>query len=156
MKDLVVFLDIDGVLHPFFPRGDRTDAENQYFSYLKNFEDTIKNIIIKNNISIHIVISSSWRIDKSLDQIRSYFSSEIAEMIIDVTPEINDEDIYAGLREYEAAEWLLSNPKFKHWVALDDMGVFWLSKHKLVLCDDGFRELEIADMIEKSYSVINH
>ena len=32
---MILFLDFDGVLHPFFPRNDRSDAENQFFSYLR-------------------------------------------------------------------------------------------------------------------------
>lgn len=39
---MILFLDIDGVLHPFFPRADLPDEENQHFSYLPRLESVIR------------------------------------------------------------------------------------------------------------------
>lgn len=49
-------LDFDGVLHPFFPRPDRSDEENQLFSYLPRLE-----AVLQEFGDWQIVIASSWR-----------------------------------------------------------------------------------------------
>ena len=39
---MILFLDFDGVLHPVFPRKDRTDEENQLFSCLPRLEGVLR------------------------------------------------------------------------------------------------------------------
>lgn len=51
---MILFLDFDGVLHPFFPRSDRTDEENQLFEYLSRLEKVLRDYPI-----CRIVISRS-------------------------------------------------------------------------------------------------
>lgn len=53
---MILFLDFDGVLHPFFPRADRSDEENQLFAYLPRLEGVLRDFP-----EWQIVISSSWR-----------------------------------------------------------------------------------------------
>lgn len=65
---MILFLDIDGVLHPFFPREDRTDAENQHLSYLPHFATVLRNFQ-----SVRLVIASDWRKRHTLDELRDLF-----------------------------------------------------------------------------------
>jgi hypothetical protein len=106
---MIVFLDIDGVMHPV----DRRDG---VFSCVNEFERVIR------ASDADIVISSSWRSDHQIDDLRSRFSSDIAARIIGVTP-----DHYDGFaaekygREKEILHWLLAaGRQGESWVALDD------------------------------------
>ena len=150
-NSLIIFLDFDGVLHPFFPRGDLSDEENKYFSYVKNFEDAIVSIL--DYFDVKIVISSTWRINKPIDELKTNFSEKISNLIIDITPEINDEVLYDGLREMEAKQWLRQNNTYKNWIALDDHPFLWTTKDNLVICNDGFRKDEAIDLLKKVYNL---
>jgi hypothetical protein len=39
---MILFLDFDGVLHPFFPKRELLDEENQLFSYLPRLERVLR------------------------------------------------------------------------------------------------------------------
>lgn len=137
MKSIVVFLDFDGVLHYFFPKEDASDEDNAFFAFLPNFEDAIR--LLKNEIDFKIVISSSWREMKTLKDIKSNFSNDIAELIIDVTPVLNKDIDF--VREKEAMLWL-QNSTTKNWIAVDDYKDIWENHDHLVHCIDGFMDKE--------------
>lgn len=151
LNNLIIFLDFDGVLHPFFPRAELSDDENKYFSYVKNFEEAITHI--QNHFNVRIVISSSWRLNKTIEELKTNFSKNISALIIDITPEINDEVLYHGLREMEAKQWLLENETYNIWIALDDHEFLWSTKDNLVICNDGFKKEETSDLFKKVYNL---
>jgi hypothetical protein len=71
---VIVFLDFDGVLHPFFPWRDLADQENQLIGFLPRFESVIRAFPIA-----RIVIASDWRRHHSLTELREFFSPDIRD-----------------------------------------------------------------------------
>lgn len=108
---MILFLDFDGVLHPM----DRRDG---CFSCLPVLETVLREFN-----GVEIVISSSWRVEHSLAQLRSMFSSDFAKYIIDVTPDRASrmDSIEPYRREREIEDWLRENGReHEPWFALDD------------------------------------
>lgn len=136
---MILFLDIDGVLHPFFPRADLPDEENQHFSYLPRLESVIREFP-----ELQVVIASDWRNDHSLDELRGYFTADIRPRIVGVTPRLErGAGDWAGCREREAMAYIATNHETSTpWLALDDDEPNWLPNSPLVLCNDGFRDTE--------------
>ena len=81
----VLFLDFDGVLHRGF---------SETFEHLGAFEK-----LLRSHLDTSVVISSDWRRGKTLDQLKSLFSSSAREQIVGVTPELSPDD---RQREIEA------------------------------------------------------
>ncbi len=135
----IIFLDFDGVLHP--------DGEG-LFSQLGLFE---KHILTMPDIEI--VISSTWREDKSLHELQNYFSESIRSQITGTTPILEDgydtggrqREIHAFLEAHDLSE------KNCHWVALDDMQMFFDGNYpNLILTDSskGFTEENGATLLQ--------
>ena len=61
----VLFLDIDGVLHP-----ENGDPDMQ-FCYMTNFCEAVQSTALNTNLSI--VISSMWRLTVPLEEIKPNF-----------------------------------------------------------------------------------
>ncbi len=109
---MIIFLDFDGVLHP---EPCTLDGE---FCHLPRFET-----ILRDFPSVRVVISSAWRHSQDLETLRSYFSSDIAERIIDVTPSWAqlDGDAPGYERQAEVEAWIRKNAKpWDDFLALDD------------------------------------
>lgn len=110
---MILFLDFDGVLHPFH-------RPNGALVLLPEFER-----VVRDYPRLDIVISSSWRTGYSLEELRAFFSDDIAERIIDVTPVL---PITGNLfvREAEIEAWLdTAGRRAEPWVALDDSELFF-------------------------------
>lgn len=112
---MILFLDIDGVLHPQYD-GESTPAD-VVFCHLPRFE-----AILRDYPDVDIVISSSWRYQFPLAQLKSHFSSDIAARIVDSTPQIAEFDEYLpARREQEILAWLATaGREGVARVALDD------------------------------------
>lgn len=111
---MILFLDFDGVLHPQF-EGMPTPAD-QLFCYLSRFETVMRDFP-----EVQIVISSTWRYQFSLDQLRAYFSPDIAARIIGTTPETDLDAYIPERREQEILAWLgATGNQDVQWIALDD------------------------------------
>lgn len=143
MKKIIVFLDFDGVLHYFFPKKDKSDEENAYFYFLPNFESAIREL--DNEINFKIIISSSWREMKTLEEIKSYFSDDIADKIIGVNPVFDKNMDF--VREEESISWLSTNASDENWIAIDDFKDIWKSYEKLIHCIDGFTLIEKSKFV---------
>ena len=105
---MILFLDFDGVLHPL----NRTDGALSRIPQLE--------IVLRKFNDIEIVISSAWRQEYSLAQLREYFSDDIQQRIIDVTPVLNPLD-NRYLRQAEIDLWLRdAGREYEAWIALDD------------------------------------
>lgn len=110
---MILFLDFDGVLHPFH-------RPNGTLVLIPVFERVMRDFP-----QVDIVISSSWREGFSLDELRSFFSDDIARRIVDVTPVLAASE-YPHVREAEIAAWRRAAGRVAEpWVAIDDMEAFF-------------------------------
>jgi hypothetical protein len=103
----ILFLDIDGVLHPSSEKNP-----SKYFSKVSYLTEGLS------VNTCNIVISSSWRFHLSIDELKSRFPNSIKNLIVDVTG-----DPYIG--EYSRYNEILSYLKsidkpFMRWITLDD------------------------------------
>ncbi len=129
---MILFLDFDGVLHPDYENYDRPDTE--LFCHLQRLEE-----ILRDFPDVDIVISSMWRYQFTLDQLRARFSPDIALRIIGKLPqsEYFDLSYVRARREKEILRWLFDAERTTEaWVALDDCA--WNFQHHLdhlVVCN---------------------
>lgn len=110
MPALTLFLDFDGVMHP------DGCADSELFVHRETFESLLSEFP-----SIKIVVSSSWRLTQSLDQMRDRFSPEFRDRMVGVTPSIAGPLFMS--REREIRDWMDRNKpaEEKHlWIAVDD------------------------------------
>lgn len=138
MKKLL-FLDFDGVLHP--------DGA-ALFSQLGLLEKYLLQMP-----GAGIVISSSWREEQSIEELKSYFPTPMRDQIIGVTPILAD-GYDRGGRQREIQAYLDSaglDNKNCSWVALDDVQVFFEADWPhLILTDSnqGFTEVHGSSLLE--------
>ena len=133
------FLDFDGVLHPFFPLPDLSDEENAHFSSLPRFE-----AVVRQCPNLMLVISSSWRNKYSLEELRSFFSPDIAQRIIGTTPAIGAGNGDGG-RQVEVEAWLEQHGfTDRPWIGIDDYAFLYSPGAVVVQCNDQFAERETA------------
>ncbi|QDD01844.1 hypothetical protein FIT69_04585 [Candidatus Methylopumilus planktonicus] len=106
MKAKYLFLDFDGVLHPSLCN------DNDRFSKVNLLNQTFT------SSSCQIIISSSWRFQFTLDQLKKMLPVSISNLVIDATGEALNGP-YARFNEIK--HWLESKQKpFSDWKALDD------------------------------------
>eukprot|EP00419_Tripos_fusus_P009869 CAMPEP_0172669308 /NCGR_PEP_ID=MMETSP1074-20121228/9594_1 /TAXON_ID=2916 /ORGANISM="Ceratium fusus, Strain PA161109" /LENGTH=808 /DNA_ID=CAMNT_0013486065 /DNA_START=108 /DNA_END=2531 /DNA_ORIENTATION=+ len=102
--DIVVFLDVDGVLHSLY--GDEIFNE----SCCKLLEE----ILLATGAAV--VLSSSWREDaRAVALLNEMLQSRQLLPVHDCTR------VLGGSREEEICEWLRRHPNVKRWVAIDDL-----------------------------------
>ncbi len=98
---MFLFLDFDGVLHPQYD-GVPTPV-GEVFCHLSLFES-----IMRDFPPAEIIISSTWRYQFSIEELRSKFSPDIAARIVGMTPqtEQDEREYVQARREVEILEWL--------------------------------------------------
>ncbi|MDP9607237.1 UNVERIFIED_ORG: hypothetical protein J2W38_007058 [Variovorax paradoxus] len=109
----MLFLDVDGVLHPV-----ETDYSfsSRFFSHLPLLEELLREFP-----SVDVVISSDWRLAESVEQLQRYFSEDIRHRIIGATPQLDRDAAIRHRRQLEIQAWLEGNGRGDaEWVALDD------------------------------------
>lgn len=111
---MILFLDFDGVLHPVSAK------VADCFSHLPRLEKVLREFP-----HVQVVISSMWRAD-GIDFCRKYFSDDIKQRVIDLTP-FSDEPAnkfgpfyLAWTRHKEIMTWIERNDYKGPWMALDD------------------------------------
>jgi hypothetical protein len=117
VSTLCLFLDFDGVTHP------EPCLKVHEFCFLPLIED-----VLREYGAVEVVISSSWRNEYSLDQLRSFFSADIAKRVVGVTPSSKkptDEWLPGRVggyeRERECDAWMQKNRTWgTPWLAIDD------------------------------------
>ena len=138
----LLFLDIDGVLHPV---GTDYSFSSRFFSHLPRLEELLREFE-----SVDVVISSDWRLAESIEQLQRNFSTDIQHRIIGATPQIDPNLVVRHRRQLEIQAWLNGNGRSDaEWVALDDWpSSFEAGYARLVLTDprhafdqDSFQEL---------------
>ena len=106
---IILFLDFDGVLHPM--------SGHQHF---KNECIAILSELLDEYPYIQVAITSSWREDKSLDELCDLLGPVIGRRVIGTTPIIN-EPFLKYVRYNEVMDYLkFSNLENTPWVALND------------------------------------
>jgi len=129
---MILFLDFDGVLHP-----EPCYDDTRLFCHRELFESVVRDCPY-----VEIVISSTWRHNLSLDEIRALFSPEVSEKIVGVTPDWVDlpdlQEVIGQYRRHVEIEGYLrrSGKPWQDWVALDDKA-YWFKPflRNLVRCD---------------------
>ncbi|MBT2334076.1 hypothetical protein J7E49_09180 [Variovorax paradoxus] len=138
----LLFLDIDGVLHPV---ETGYSFSSRFFSHLPLLEELLREFK-----SVEVVISSDWRRAESIEQLQRYFSADIRHRIIGATPQIAPHVAVHHRRQLEIQAWLDGNGRSDaEWVALDDWpDSFGAAVERLVLTDpqhafdqDSYQEL---------------
>ena len=110
---MLLFLDFDGVLHPYTRPAGALVHVPALERVLRDFPD------------VDIVISSAWREAHTLEQLRAFFSEDIAQRIVGVTPQL-DSWKHPFIREAEIHTWLRNAGRAsENWVALDDIAPFF-------------------------------
>ena len=147
---MILFLDFDGVLHPWDPKIQLN--EKQMFSLKPLLENTLRSFP-----DVEIVITSSWRQKYSLEKLRRLFSPEFASRIIGVTPPTRRDErgrYPNGCRGQEILQWLYQNRRnVDQWLALDDLE--WMFepslRNRLILCDSatGLTEQKINELEQR-------
>lgn len=140
---IIIFLDIDGVLHP-------VKEKDNYFCNKSIFEDCIRECE-----KSRIIISSTWRLAYTLKEIKDNFSNDIASKVVGITPEI-----YEQTENQRYNEIMLFNGKLKKqfpWVAIDDDQELFPADCNLVHTDSekGFDEssaIKLKEYYHKLYS----
>ena len=107
MRKNILFLDFDGVLHPTSATPEELFTKsNELMKCLLPFCHDCK-----------IIISSSWRLHYSINELRELISPELDEMIDGKT---GDPFIGQWPRYNEIKEYLKLHSPFANWRALDD------------------------------------
>jgi len=108
---VVLFLDIDGVLHPV-----GGVPFKQRLGRLPLLEALLREPALR---PVGVVVSSTWRLVYTLAQLRSQFAPDLRERLIACTPQL-EEHRTSHARHEEIAAWLARHPGVAAWVAVDD------------------------------------
>ncbi|TXI88791.1 MAG: hypothetical protein E6Q40_03190 [Cupriavidus sp.] len=145
---MLLFLDFDGVLHPLGSSPDRL------FCRLPALESWLRA-----HEAVEVVISSTWRVSRSLDELKSFFAEDLRSRVQGVTPVLRHLDwseYHEELppmrfeREDEIRRYRNSSGQsWRPWSALDDQA--WLFRPfcaELVLCDHatGLSEANLCEV----------
>ena len=128
---MIIFLDFDGVLHPetYLRSGEQLCEMPRIVAVLRDFPDA------------HVVISSTWRVKRSLQDLQGLFPPEVAKRVIGVTPAWQDLDhtVYSHHRQAEIEAWLKANRSpWEKFVVLDDRAWLFAPFYApLLICDAG-------------------
>lgn len=107
---MLIFLDIDGVLHPI-PTDDRG-----ILCHLPSFES-----LLKSRPDLRVVLSSSWREEFDFDTVLvEMFSEEFRSRVLGVTPVLAPDCTHPHRRWKEIQQWLKAQAYAGPWLALDD------------------------------------
>jgi len=109
MTDMLLFLDFDGVLHPV--------------SGSKPFQPACMEVLssaLTEYPEIRVVITSSWREEKTLTELQNYLAPVLSLRVVGVTPVI-DEPFLHHVRYHEVQAYLKNTmQETTPWVAIDD------------------------------------
>lgn len=143
----LLFLDFDGVTHPE-PCGSAP-----LFQSLPLIE-----AVLRRHPGVLVVLSTTWRITRPIEELREWFASDIEPRVIGVTPVITLEErvwypvpLSERARQREIEAWLHQNGTLSHpWIAIDDRPWWFESESPNLLVTNrntGFTESD-ADRLE--------
>jgi hypothetical protein len=76
----ILFLDFDGVLHPYSPWPHDDAVRSQYFIHLPRLESVLRDFA-----KVQVVIASDWRLYHPLEKLRTFFSEDIRPRVSGTT-----------------------------------------------------------------------
>mmetsp|Transcript_6787 Transcript_6787/g.20600 ORF Transcript_6787/g.20600 Transcript_6787/m.20600 type:complete len:240 (-) Transcript_6787:101-820(-) len=109
-KQKIIFLDVDGVLHP---------AERRERFFEKYSMECLRNIVVATGAQV--VLSSNWRRSKIARRRVQKELSRINVELISYTRDLKRETIVARVKEI--LHWLDGMGPCQSWVAIDDMNL---------------------------------
>lgn len=125
---MILFLDFDGVLHPFDYTHDALCRLPLLEAWLRTWP------------GVDVVISSSWRSAFALRELVEILGPQVGSRVVGCTPVLPRSTLRRFVlaeREQEIGMWLQSSwQPLRPWVALDDLAqLFFPGSLGLVLCD---------------------
>jgi len=131
----IVFLDVDGVLHPYHAR------PNQLFR--KDCMMRLKKIIQESGAKI--VLSTSWRrTAKGRSEVNAQLQRYGIPTAIDHTRIRHNE----YLRNEEVTHWIRQHPSTTHWIAIDDLPMPQLGEHYIrTMPDRGITDVTVGQAL---------
>jgi HAD domain in Swiss Army Knife RNA repair proteins len=149
----ILFLDFDGVLHPYSPWPHDEAVRSQYFIHLPRLERVLRDFA-----EVRIVIASDWRLYHSLEKLRSFFSQDIRSRVSGTTALERPTSEGVGQRQLQAEQYLREHKLVDvQWVAVDDTPTNYLPDARVVLCEDRFgtrEETELRQLLKESRSTL--
>lgn len=128
---LYLFVDVDGVLHEGCPVD-----ESRHYSKMPPFAEWLRRWL-----DVHIVISSTWRETRALEQLQQHYPADLRHRVVGVTPILRRQSSIVGRvpgeREIEIRAWIHTfESTTTRWAAVDDdASGFTKGLHELVLTD---------------------
>lgn len=147
---MILFLDFDGVLHPFPTPSDA----DRLFCNLPRLEEVLRDFP-----EVQIVISSSWREERSLAELAAFFSPDIGSRVVGVLPVIAIGGLadMAVVRYREIEQFLEAQGELAQWIAIDDdPALFPPECSRLLLCEDGFGVAEEQALRKRLAHRVSH
>lgn len=142
----LIFLDIDGVLHSV------TAPDDALLSKLPLLETWLRT-----RPEVDVVVSSSWRLSHTLEQLQAYFSPDLRARVIGVT-DLHWRSVYEEMgevplndrheRELEVMRWLSRHGGSRPWAALEDERELYGPGCSNVVACDGRKDLTLAGLKE--------
>ena len=136
-----LFLDFDGVLHSMSGYGD-----DEPFCKLPLLEDLIS------DVEVDIVVSSSWRFQHSLDELRTLLG-KLGSKVVETTGEA-----YVGRHaRYNEILQCVERHNINNWRALDDASYeFPSNEMRLIACDPNtgvgdFQLMQLAQWLQRGF-----
>lgn len=139
---MILFLDFDGVLHPY-----PLHVDDQYAEQFQN--TPLLWALLRQHPDLRIVVSSSWRERFPLSDLTDFLTfgggEDLADRVIGTTPVLNHVE-----RDRECIAWLETNGYINTaWLAVDDQpGLF--QRHREVLfhvnSKHGLRDFDISQL----------
>lgn len=140
---MIIFLDIDGVLHPKY-------IGAKYFCRTELLWK-----ILRAAPHVQVVFSSSWRVIYRYDELVEFVTcdggEDLAHRFIGQTPSIKVKSD-CDARDLEIQNWLDTSKHTGHWLALDDMPELFHGGHPnlyLVNGATGLSEADVAAIIQR-------
>lgn len=143
----ILFLDFDGVLHPF-PLG----LEANHFSQIKYLWK-----LLESHPALLVVITSTWRENHTFSELLNIVNSHGGEKYVDrfigITPILEDPNNYvAGVRQDEIEQWLKNNIVGEvPYIILDDIEEYFHSHCKNLYLVDGSTGLTLDEITNIGY-----
>ncbi len=153
----IIFLDIDGVLNSefFYKKRNISDSDPYPYSEISSTAVKYLNEIIKKSDNTKVVISSVWRLGRSIEELQNILNKKgfIGE-VLDITPSFHS-PFFSVPRGCEINDWLekkgnlrlapwnkehqmdlLSKSKINNYIILDDDTDFLLNqKNHFIKCN---------------------
>jgi hypothetical protein len=136
---MILFLDFEGVVHEY--GGKPIDL---------SVRGPLLEAWLLRHPNADVVITSTLRLTRPIEEIRGFFSQACRERIVGVTPKINGALPERFPREVEINLWFRRSAEpWQEWVALDEQArLFMPFNDRAVLCDPdvGLTEVELAQL----------